>query len=269
MLNRILFIGAGRMATAIAGGMAAGDFNLDTVTAFDISEAAAERFAAATGIRALGKDGLDGLIKASGTVILAVKPQYLKTALEGKKALLADKLILSIVAGVKLARLEELTGSSRIARVMPNTPALVGAGASAYAMPGIREPEERQLVRRILEAVGVAVEIPEALFDAVTALSGSGPAYVLEMIQALADGGVLLGLPRELALALAAQTVAGTARLVQKTGEHPSVLRDQVTSPGGTTAQALLALETGAFKGTLLKAMTAAAERSAELGKSK
>jgi pyrroline-5-carboxylate reductase len=148
---------------------------------------------------------------------------------------------------------------------MPNTPALVGEGASAYALGGTATEDDAKLVEKILSGVGLAVRVKESLLDAVTGLSGSGPAHVFTVIEALADGGVLMGLPRDLALKLAAQTVIGAAKMVRETGEHPAVLRDQVASPGGTTIAAIEALEDGGLRSALISAVRAATERSREL----
>ena len=265
-MSKLLFIGAGKMASAIAGGIIkTGVFSPQELAAFDISPQAAESFTAHTGILC-GTDVQEELQKAE-KVLIAVKPQYLAAALETLKDKFAGKLIISIVAGVKISTLEELTGSKRIIRVMPNTPALVGKGAAAFAgADGVSE-EDLAFASNIFNAAGMGIRVEEKLLDAVTGLSGSGPAYVFEFIQALADGGVAEGLPRDTALRLAAQTVLGSAAMVLESGLHPAVLKDQVTSPGGTTSRGLEKLAEKAFSGTVIQAVRAASARSAELGK--
>lgn len=263
--SKILFLGAGKMACAIAAGMVKQSFVRERIMAYDISRTASENFKTVTGIFADNED-LDKMIGNSQVVIIAVKPQYLAEALSGKIHLLRDRLIISIVAGTRIATLEKLTGSERIVRVMPNTPALVGQGISAYSPSEHISLEELALTECILNSFGVSCRVPEALMDATTGLSGSGPAYVFEFIQALTDGGVNNGLPREIALKLAAQTVAGAAMMVIQSGLHPMELRDQVTSPGGTTIRGLAVLEENAFSGTVIKAVSAATARSIELG---
>lgn len=261
--SKIAFLGAGRMATALAGGLTGNGFPTDQIAAYDTDPKSAEKFKAATGAPAF-TDSREKLFDISDIIVIAVKPQYLKTALAGLK--IKSKLIISIVAGVKLATLHELTGSSRVIRVMPNTPALVRAGISAYSPSEQISRQDIENTEFILKSVGRCCRLEESLMDAVTGLSGSGPAYVFDFIQALADGGVKEGLPRNEAILLAAQTVAGAAQMVLQTGQHPAVLRDQVTSPGGTTASALAVLEKGAFRGLVADAVSAAAKRSAELG---
>ncbi len=199
-------------------------------------------------------------------VILAVKPQDMKPLLEGLSQSDSAPLYLSIAAGLTLAQLEGwLGGKARVVRSMPNTPALLLAGASAYSRGAQATDEDLALAKAVLGAVGSAQEVPENLLDAVTGLSGSGPAYVYTVIEALADGGVLMGLPRATALQLAAQTVAGAAQMVLETGKHPGVLRDEVTSPGGTTIAGLEQLEAQGLRNALIQAVRKATERSKEL----
>jgi pyrroline-5-carboxylate reductase len=203
-------------------------------------------------------------------LFLAVKPQQMADVLGQLAGRLNDRqLVVSVAAGVPLATISKALGAGpRLVRVMPNTPCLIGQGASAYCLgPGTRA-DDGQLVGRLLESVGLAFQVEEKLLDAVTGLSGSGPAFVYLMIEALSDGGVRMGLPRDVALALAAQTVRGAAELVISSRQHPAVLKDQVASPGGTTIAGLQTLETGAVRGVLMAAVEAATRRSAELGKS-
>ncbi len=264
-MSKLLFIGAGKMATAIAGGLVkAGVFSAAEMMAFDVNAKAAADFTAATGIACLVSDCAKLAVSAE-RVLLAVKPQTLAKALTGMN--LAGKSVISIVAGVSLARLAELTGSQTVIRVMPNTPAQIGQGATGIAAAPAVSTEEREVAERIFGAVGVVMQVEESQLDAVTALSGSGPAYVFEFIQALADGGVAAGLARNVATELAVQTVIGAAEMVRATGLHPAVLKDQVTSPGGTTARALEVLEDRAFTGTVIQAIRAARQRSEELGR--
>jgi pyrroline-5-carboxylate reductase len=204
------------------------------------------------------------------TLLLAIKPQVLDAVvatLVGETARQKPSLIVSILAGVPLSRLEAAFPGQPVIRAMPNTPATVGAGISAIA-PGKKvEDHHLSLARSIFEAVGQVVEVPESLMDAVTGLSGSGPAYVAIAIEALADGGVAAGLPRAVASKLALQTVLGTAKLIQESGLHPAELKDRVTSPGGTTIAGLTQLEKGGFRSALIEAVRAATQRSQELGR--
>ena len=204
----------------------------------------------------------------SPVVVLAVKPQVLPAVLAGVKEFARPwHLIMSIAAGVSLEVLEGAFPGSRVIRVMPNTPTLVGAGMAALAPGRGVTPEDLALALDLFGAVGQAVVVEERLMDAVTGLSGSGPAFVAVFIEALADGGVKMGLPRPLALTLAIQTVMGSARLCHEEQLYPAVLKDLVTSPGGTTIAGLHALESRGFRGAVMDAVTAAAARSQELGK--
>ena len=263
-IGNILFIGAGKMASAITGGMVENGFSTDNIAAYDVNQAAVKNFTATTGVTA-DTEHPEQMVARADIIIIAVKPQIIKSALTVLP--LNDKTIISIAAGVTLAALAEITGSSKIIRVMPNTPALVGQGISAWCASDAVNEKETNAVELILDTVGKVCKVDEKMMDAVTGLSGSGPAYVFDFIQALADGGVKAGLPREIAMILAGQTVAGAAAMVIESSEHPAVLRDMVTSPGGTTAAALAVLERKAFKGIVSDAVNAAAERSAELGK--
>ncbi len=207
-------------------------------------------------------------VEKSETVLLAVKPGMIDSVLaEIAPHLQEGQTLVSIAAGVPLARLRPPVKEKKVnlARVMPNTPALVGAGMSAVAFDAGATPAARQQVMRLLGAVGEVLEVEEKLMDAVTGLSGSGPAYVFAAIEALADGGVAAGLPRAIAQTLAIQTVLGAATLLKRTGQHPAAAKDMVASPGGTTIAGLAALEKGAFRSRLIQAVLAATERSRQL----
>jgi pyrroline-5-carboxylate reductase len=260
------FIGSGKMATALIRGMLrAGVAGTTTIAASDPLESARAGLAADTGIRVF--EANIQVVERSDVLVLAVKPQTMPQVLAQLRPLVGPRhLVVSIAAGVSIASLLEGLGPERrIVRVMPNTPALVGEGASAYALgPGVPAADEA-VVKAFLSSVGRAVRVPETLLDAVTGLSGSGPAFVYLMIEALSDGGVRVGLPRDIATMLAAQTVLGSARMVLETGLHPGLLKDQVASPGGTTIAGLHALERGGVRGALIDAVEAATRRSAEL----
>lgn len=203
----------------------------------------------------------------SEVIILAVKPADMKALCETLAQVKGSRLYLSIAAGISLANLETwLGGKQRVIRSMPNTPALVGKGAAAFSLGSKANAKDAGVVTKILSAVGTADKVAEKLLDAVTGLSGSGPAYIYTVIEALADGGVLMGLPRATALRLAAQTVAGAAEMVLTTGKHPAALRDEVTSPGGTTIAALEKLEQYGLRNAMIQAVRAAAEKSKVLG---
>jgi pyrroline-5-carboxylate reductase len=265
---RLGFLGAGKMATALGRGwIGAGLAAPERLLASDPVAAAREAFAGATGAPAT--DDNRRVVADSDLLVLAVKPQSMADLLaEIRAAVTGRHLIVSIAAGVGLKALAEGLGPDRrLIRVMPNTPCLVGASASGYTAGERATPDDVALVDRLLNAVGRAYRLPEHLLDAVTGLSGSGPAFVYVMIEALSDGGVRVGLPRDVATALAAQTVFGAAKMVLETREHPGVLKDQVTSPGGTTIAGLHALERGGLRAALIDAVEAATRRSAELGK--
>ncbi|MFO0797574.1 MAG: pyrroline-5-carboxylate reductase [Gemmataceae bacterium] len=259
------FLGAGQMATALAGGWAAaGLLDLPSCRAADPSPEARAAFSKATGIEAVA---LNSHVTACDVLVLAVKPQYVAGVLaEIRPALQPRHLVISIAAGVTLAQLSTGLGEAvRVVRVMPNTPCLVGASASGYATRD--DGPDAEVVGKLFGAVGVAVRVSEAQLDAVTGLSGSGPAYVYVMIEALADGGVKAGLPRDVAQKLAAQTVLGAAKMVLDTGRHPGALKDAVASPGGTTIAGLHALERAGVRAALMDAVEAATRRATELGK--
>ncbi len=260
------FIGSGKMATALVQGMIrAGTASPGSIVASDPYPGAREALASSSGIRAT--DSNAEVARESDAIVLAVKPQSMPAVMAELAGHLESRhLVISVAAGVSLGTMAHaLGGQHRLIRVMPNTPALVGEGAAAYCLGARATPEDEEVVRSCLAAVGRAVAVPETMLDAVTGLSGSGPAFVYAIIEALSDGGVRVGLPRDVATQLAAQTVLGAAKMVLETGLHPGALKDQVTSPGGTTIAGLHALERGALRGTLMDAVEAATKRSAEL----
>ncbi len=260
------FIGSGKMATALIRGMIrAGLAPAGSICASDPLPSARETLASDAGIATFASN-LE-VVGRSDVLVLAVKPQGMRKVLhELRPSVTAEHLVISVAAGTTIASIDEdLGGRGRLVRVMPNTPALVGEGASAYAMGPRTVPDDEAIVTACLESVGRSVRVPESLLDAVTGLSGSGPAFVYVMIEALSDGGVRVGLPREVATMLAVQTVLGAAMTVRETGLHPAVLKDQVASPGGTTIAGLHELERGGVRGALIDAVEAAARRSAEL----
>ncbi len=279
---KIGFIGGGKMAAAlIKGVLKSGLCTPADITISDVHAPSAEKLRADTGVTLAASNA--EVVGASDTILLAVKPgdaiaaiqsvttqqpgSSMRWAWQSGTDSKAGKLLISIVAGLSIASLEKAAGEKlRIIRVMPNTPALVLAGASAFATGTQATEDDAATAQRIFGSVGVALRVKESLIDAVTGLSGSGPAYVYTIIESLADGGVLMGLPREMALQLAAKTVAGAAEMVLQTGLHPATLRDQVASPGGTTIAGIEALEAGGLRAALIAAVRAATERSLALG---
>jgi pyrroline-5-carboxylate reductase len=265
---RIGFLGAGRMATALARGwLSAGLVDSDDLRASDPDANARDTFAATTGCPVSAENA--AVVQASDVLVLAVKPQSMAGLLKEIQAALRSPLVVSIAAGISIQQLQGALGvACRLVRVMPNTPCLVGASASAYSPSPAATADDVALVGRLMNAVGKAFRVPESLLDAVTGLSGSGPAFVYVIIEALADGGVRAGLPRDIAQALAAQTVLGSAKMVLDTGTHPAVLKDMVASPGGTTIVGLQALERGGLRAALIDAVESASRRATELGRS-
>jgi pyrroline-5-carboxylate reductase len=265
--STIGFLGAGKMATALAKGFVkAGLVTPKQLIASDPSDAARAAFAREVGAKTTAVNA--EVVKFAEVLILAVKPDQVTGALAEIRERFTDKnLLISIAAGVTLAKLEAGLGAgARVVRVMPNTPALVGASASAFALGQSALPADAELAQKLLSAVGVAFQVKESLLDAVTGLSGSGPAYVYLFIEGLSDGGVAAGLPRDMATKLAAQTVLGSAKMVMETGLHPAALKDMVASPGGTTIEGLHELEKGKLRGTVISAVRVATEKSKKLG---
>jgi pyrroline-5-carboxylate reductase len=264
---KIGFLGAGKMANALAKGfLNARLVNRDDLFAADPVVAAREHFAVETGGAVFGSNV--EVVGAANVLVLATKPDQVAAVLgEIAGAFGRDHLLISIAAGVTLARLEgALPAGARVIRVMPNTPALVGAGAAGFALGKHATGADGELAQKLLSAVGLALLLKESLLDAVTGLSGSGPAFVYQFIEALSDGGVAAGLPRDAATRLAAQTVLGGAQMVLSTGLHPGTLKDQVTSPGGTTIEGVHELEKGGLRAAVMSAVRAAADKSRKLG---
>lgn len=267
-MNALSIIGAGNMGEALIRGV----LQAQLLGASDIwatgprksrLEELSQRYAVTT-----THDNLEAARQAD-TIVLAVKPQILAVVCRQiAPALDASKLVVSIAAGVPIGSVREfLGGVPLVCRAMPNTPAVVQAGATAVSFDTSLPESCRERVWALFQAVGTVCEVEESLLDAVTGLSGSGPAYVFMIIEALSDAGVKVGLPRYQAQALAAQTVLGSARLLLESGEHPGVLKDRVTSPGGTAIAGLHTLEQGGLRTTLINAVVTATERSRELGR--
>lgn len=261
------FLGAGNMAGALLrGAIEHGGLPAELFAATDVRPQALEPLVAGFGIRTFADNA--SAVAWAEVVVLAVKPQVLPALLaEIAPGLRAETLVISIAAGVPLARLSEgLGGHRRIVRAMPNTPALVGAGATALAADSAVSAENLETALTLFRGTGLVVQVDEKLIDGVTGLSGSGPGFAFVAIEALSDAGVREGMPRDVATQLAAQTLLGAAKMVLETGAHPGVLKDMVTSPGGTTIAGLAALEKGGFRAALQAAVEAATKRSKELG---
>jgi pyrroline-5-carboxylate reductase len=267
LTKQIAFIGGGQMAEAIIAGLLAGHVcRPDLLWAADPVPTRCDRLKSQFAVR-VGPDNSPA-VKWADVVILAVKPQSLTEVLNEIGGDLGRVLVISIAAGVTILTIGKLASNAkRVIRAMPNMPAVVREGMTAIA-PGSGVVEEDVVTARtIFEAVGRVIAIEERLMDAVTGLSGSGPAYVFQAIEALTDGGVKMGLPRQTAELLAAQTVFGAAKMVLESGEHPAKLKDRVASPGGTTIAGLHQLEQGRFRATLMGAVEAATKRSQELAR--
>lgn len=265
--QRLGFLGAGRMAEAlIRGWIKAGVSAPEKIIASDVVPDRRELLRRELGIATTAENR--EVARQGDLLLLAVKPQVVVPVLEEiREEIRPEHLVVSIAAGVPLRVIEaHLPAATRAIRVMPNTPCLVGATAAGFARGSHATDEDERTVQILLQAVGRGFALEERLLDAVTGLSGSGPAFVYVVIEALADGGVRMGLPRSVAHELAAQTVLGAARMVLETGQHPAQLKDAVASPGGTTIAGLHALERGGLRAALMDAVQAAALRSQELG---
>jgi pyrroline-5-carboxylate reductase len=265
--RRIGILGAGNMGCAILRGLlAGGQVKPESLWVSDVDLQRLSQLEQELRITTTSSN--QELVKSADVVVLAVKPQMLTAVLGGIGGAWQDgTLVVSILAGVSTAALEaKLPQSTRVIRAMPNTPALVLEAATAIT-PGSRATaSDVESARALFDCVGRTVEVTESMMDAVTGLSGSGPAFILLVVEAMADGAVRMGMPRALALQLAAQTVAGTARLLLQTGEHPAVLKDRVTSPAGTTIAGLMELEAAGVRHAFAQAVVSAATRASELG---
>lgn len=265
-MKSMAVVGGGQMGRALVGGMLAG--GVVDAASVHLVEPSAESQAwwrdqhPSVNVG----DDLSSAVAAADLVLLAVKPNIVPAVANQTTGFYDGKLVISIAAGVSLQKLSGWIGHQRVVRVMPNTPCLVGAGACAYCGADDVTEADLQQIDAMLASVGLAVKVDESQMDAVTGLSGSGPAYVCLIIEALADGGVLVGLSRPMAMALATQTVLGTAKMIEETGRHPGELKDAVASPGGTTIAALKVLEQNGLRGALVEAVAASANRSRELG---
>lgn len=266
--RQIGFVGGGNMAEAlVAGLLRQGLTTPDCVVVSDPLVSRQELLGREFGVVVTADN--QAAVRGADIVVLCVEPQVLDDVLaELAPSLQSHPLVISVAAGYPLSRIQAtLTGATRLVRAMPNTPSAIGGGVTALSPAAGLSASDRQAAERLFESVGAVVVVEERQMDAVTGLSGSGPAYVFAMVEALADGGVLAGLPRATAQQLAAQTVAGAARMVLAEGEHPAVLKDRVASPGGTTIAGLSRLEQGRLRATLISAVEAATQRSQELGK--
>lgn len=260
------FIGAGAMAQAIISGIIKADiFKGSEILVSNRSQEKLDALEESYGITK-AKDNRQ-IIEQCQTIVLAIKPQQLTTLqIQAEDGCQADQLLISILAGIDLASLEETFGLCPIVRVMPNTPAQIGCGLSAISANSLTEKKHLDVTEQIFASVGQTIIVPEEQMDAIGAISGSGPAYVYQFIEAMADAGVMTGLPRALAYSLAAQTMVGAGQMVLTTNLHPAVLKDQVTSPGGTTIRALEVLEQHGVRGAIIEAIEQAYLHSKRLG---
>ncbi|MBL8818878.1 MAG: pyrroline-5-carboxylate reductase [Planctomyces sp.] len=266
---RIAFIGTGQMATALAAGFSRTQISADRISGSDPSADARKRFAESVGEEVHLASSPASVVHSGNIIVLAVKPQVMDSVLKEISPLITPgHLVVSVAAGITLERMASaLPSGARLIRVMPNTPCLTGSGACALSRGIHATDADVALIAALLTSVGCVEIVSEGLLDAVTGLSGSGPAYVFQFIEALSDGGVRMGLPRATATRLAAQTVLGAAEMVLQSQQHPAALKDGVTSPGGTTIAGLHELERGGLRAAVMNAVQAATLRSQELGR--
>ncbi|HDP24451.1 MAG TPA: pyrroline-5-carboxylate reductase [Deltaproteobacteria bacterium] len=264
-MSSLGFIGGGNMAEAlIAGIVKRGELAAPEIMVCDVVQERCRHLSAKYGVQAASDSR--ALVGSCSTVILAVKPDTAGPVAEELKDLLKDRLVISIAAGIRISSFLEILGAqARVVRVMPNTPALVLQGVSVLAASDMCSRDDVEVTKGIFSSVGTCIEMDERYLDAVTALSGSGPAFCFLVLEALADGGVRSGLPRDTALQLASETMKGAAALVIETGKHPAELKDMVTSPGGTTIEGLSVLEAGSVRSAIIDAVWAAYRKASGL----
>ena len=261
------FLGFGMMASALVKGiLKAGSCKPDEIFVINRHPEAVKEEIVKLGIQLAPNPQV--MVERSDVIVLGTKPGDSLQLLREVRSALDGKLLISVAAGIDLEHLQDAAGHrTRLIRAMPNTPSLIGQGATAYATGDHATPQDAQIAESVFSSVGIVYRVREAALDAVTGLSGSGPAYVFTFVEALADGGVMMGLPRDVALDLAIQTVCGSAQMIRQTNRHPAELREMVASPGGTTMAALETLEARGFRFTVMSAVRAASERAQQLGR--
>lgn len=266
-MSSIGFIGAGNMAEAIIGGIVKRKvYDPSSIMVYDIRQDRSTYLSSTLGVKIA--QSRDQLVRDNPMLVVSVKPDKVTEVLSGLGDAVKGKCVISIAAGVSIGSIQQIIGEdTRVIRVMPNTPALVLEGASALAASKACSTEDIERAKNIFSSIGICLEMDEGLLNAVTALSGSGPAFCFMFIEALSDGGVWAGLPRDVAQQLAAATLRGAATMVLQTGKHPGELKDMVTSPSGTTIEGVSALESGAFRSAVMEAVFAAYLRAEDLGK--
>lgn len=256
------FVGAGNMAEAIiSGAVSKGSVDKDKLYVFDLDKEKTTKLVKNLGITAA--DSVKSLCKDSDIIVLAVKPNVLGKVLGEIKDIIKDKTIVSIAAGWSADKIKSVVGiNTKVLRLMPNTPILVGEGMSVFETPYNADEEVASFIDSVFSSIGKVEYAPSKLMDAVTAVSGSGPAYVFMFIEALSDAGVLCGLPRDMSTVISAQTVMGAAKMVQESGMHPGQLKDAVCSPGGTTIEAVQSLEQDGFRSAVINAAKKCSDKS-------
>jgi len=264
--RKIAFIGSGNMGSALFGGLLKSNLtNPENILVTDVFESRLKEVEEKWGVHTSLNN--HEAVKFADVIVLCVKPQALRSVLEEiKPDVRKDHLIITIIAGITTRTIAKFLGKKiPIVRVMPNTPAVVDTAATGVCLGEFAEEIHKEIACKIMGAVGIVEVVPENLMDVITGLSGSGPAYIYMVIEALTDGGVMMGLPRTVATKLATQTVLGSAKLVRETNVHPAVLKDQVTTPGGTTIQAIKELEESGLRPMLIRAVQTATEHSRKL----